>query len=214
VLAFLFSSEFHAHHFIECTQGGDEVNLKRAMSTKSFKFIILVATAALIASASAAVYYSILMQPSVTVTNAKIVFVQGNDWPGGSSAMGSNSTWVSLALQAYPNATLFYDQPLNISNTDGSSHTFRLRHVSISPTSGTSQVGNFTFFNFVVENTAGIAQASFNYTTSGNDWVTPAETSYMILPANTQWILYVETRAAAGANAVTANLEISVDVTQ
>jgi hypothetical protein len=182
------------------------------MSTKSVKFIILVAMAVLIATASAAVYYSIIMQPSVAVTNATITFAQGNDWPAG-SVMGSNSTWVSLALKAYPNATLFYDQPLNVSNTDTSPHTFRLRHVTISPASGNSQVGNFTFFNFVVENTAGAVQASFNYTTTGNTWTTPATTSYMTLPASTQWIIYVETKAAAGANAVTANLQISVDVT-
>jgi hypothetical protein len=189
------------------------MNLRTAMSTKSVKFIILVAMAVLIATASAAVYYSIIMQPSVTVTSATISFAQGDDWPTG-SVLGSNSTWVSLALKAYPNATLFYDEPLNISNTDTSSHTFRLRHVAITPATGNSQVGNFTFFNFVVENTAGLAQASFNYTTTGNDWNTPATTSYMTLPANTQWIMYIETKAAAGANAVTANLEISVDVTQ
>ena len=189
------------------------MNLGRAMSTKSVKLLILVAMAVLIATASAAVYYSIIMQPSVTVSSATIAFAQGNDWPSGST-MGSNSTWVSLTLKAYPNATLSYDQPLNISNTDSSSHTFRLRHVSISPASGDSQVGNFTFFNFVVENTAGVAQASFNYTTTGNNWNTPASTSYMTLPANTQWIIYVETKAVAGANAVTANLQISVDVTQ
>jgi len=189
------------------------VNLRTAMSTKSVKFIILVAMAVLIATASAAVYYSIIMQPSVTVTPATISFAQGNDWPTGSE-LGSNSTWVSLALKAYPNATLFYDQPLNISNTDASPHTFKLRHVSILPASGDSAVGNFTFFNFVVENTAGVAQASFNYTTTGNNWNTPATTSSITLPANTQWIIYVETKAAAGANEVTANLQISVDVTQ
>jgi len=190
------------------------LNLRTAMSTKSVKFIILVVMAVLIATASAAVYYSIIMQPSVAVTSATISFVQGNDWPATGSEMGTNSTWVSLALKAYPNATLFYDQPLNISNTDASPHTFKLRHVSILPASGNSAVGNFTFFNFVVEDTAGVAQASFNYTTNGNNWNTPATTSSMTLPANTQWIIYVETKAAAGANAVTAYLQISVDVTQ
>lgn len=189
------------------------MNLGKAMSTKSLKFIILVAMAVLIASASAAVYYSTIMQPSVAITNATIAFAQGSDWPSGST-MGSNSTWVSLALKAYPNATLTYDQPLNISNTDTASHTFRLRHVSITPSSGQSSVGNFTFFNFVVENAAGVAQASFNYTTTGNTWNTPPSTDYLTLPASTQWIIYVETKAAAGANTVTANLEIAVDVTQ
>ena len=183
----------------------------RPMSTKSVKFIILVAMAALIATASAAVYYTIIMQPSVTIASATVVFVSGSDWPTGST-LGSNSTWVSLALKAYPNATLTYDQPLNVSNTDTTSHTFRLRHISITPTSGTSSVSNFTAINFVVENTAGVAQASFNYTTTGTTWNTPTTTSYLTLPASTAWIIYVQTQAAASANAVTANLQMAVDV--
>ena len=189
------------------------MNLKKIARTKSFKLIVLLVASSLIGTASAAVYYSIVMEPSVTITSATISFAQGNDWPSGST-LGSNSTWVSLALKAYPNATLYYDQPLNITNTDSASHTFRLRHISITPASGTSSVGNFTFFNFVVQNTAASPQATFNYTVTGNTWNTPASTSYLTLPANTQWIIYVETRAAAGANAVTANLQISVDVQQ
>jgi len=168
--------------------------------------------AALIGTASAAVYYSVLMQPSVTITGATVIFVAGNDWPIGST-LGTNSTWVSLALQAYPNATLTYDQPLNISNTDTSSHLFRLRNVSITPASGTSSVGNFTSINFFVENTAGVVQANFYYNTTGTTWNTPATTSYMTLPASTAWIISVQTTAAAGASSIVAsNLDISVDV--
>ena len=190
------------------------MNLRNIRSPKKpVKLLILLLSSLLIASASASVYYSMIMQPSVTVTSATIVFANGNDFPSG-SLMGSNSTWVSLALKAYPNATLIYDQPLNISNTDSVSHTFRLRHISITPATGNAQVANFTFINFVVENTAGVAQASFNYTTTGTTWNPPAATSSMTLPATTQWIIYVETKATAGANAVTANLQISVDVTQ
>jgi hypothetical protein len=190
------------------------VNIRKVhFPKKSLKVLILLLSSLLIASASAAVYYSMIMQPSVTVTGATIVFVLGNDAPTG-SALGSNSTWANLALKAYPNATLTYDQALNISNTDTSSHTFRLRHILISPASGNSVVGNFTFFNFVVENTAGISQASFNYTTTGTTWNIPSTTSYLTLPASTQWIIYVQTLAAPGANAVTANLQIAVDVTQ
>ena len=187
------------------------MNLRKIRSAKSVKFIILLALATLIATASAAVYYSEIMQPSVTITGATIIFVSGNDFPTGST-LGSNSTWVSLALKAYPNATLTYDQPLNISNTDSASHNFRLRNISVTPASGTSSVSNFTAINFVVENTAGVAQASFNYTTTGTTWNVPTTTSYLTLPANTQWILYVQTQAAPSANAVTANLQISVDV--
>ncbi len=179
--------------------------------TKSSKFLILVLSALLIGLANAAVFYSMIAQPSVSITTAKVVFTAGNDFPTGSSIEG-NSTWVYLALQGYPNVTLTYEQPLNVSNTDSVSHDFRLRHVAVSPANGSSQVGNFTFINFVIQNTAGVAQASFNYTTTGNDWLTPATTSYVTLPANTTWIIYVETEAAANANDVTANIQIAVDV--
>jgi hypothetical protein len=189
------------------------MDFRKIETSKSIKLLFVLLTSLLIASVSAAVYYSMIMQPSISVSGATIVFVSGNDWPSGST-LGSNSTWVSLSLKAYPNATLCYDQPLNISNTDSESHTFRLRHASITPATGDAQVANFTFFNFVVENTAGVTQASFNYTTTGTTWNTPSNTAYLTLPANTQWVVYVETKATAGANAVTANLQISVDVTQ
>jgi len=180
---------------------------------KSLKLLMLLVSSIIIASASAAVYYSLTMQPKVSITGAVIQFAQGSDWPTGSS-MGTNSTWVRLSLKAYPNATLTYDQPLNISNIDtGASHQFRLRHVSITPASGTASVSNFTFINIVVKDASGTSQASFNYTTSGDTWTTPSTTSYLTLPANTEWIVYIETKAAAGASSsVEANIVIAVDV--
>jgi len=188
------------------------MQIRRAQLLKRTTLIALVLSTALVATAIAAVYYSLTMQPDVTVTPAKIRFAQGADWPTGST-LGANSTWVRLALKAYPNATLFYDNPLNISNTDTSSHQFRLRHVSITPASANSQVSNFTFIRFVVKNTAGVSQASFNYTTSGDSWTTPSTTSYLTLPASTQWVIYVETKAAAYANTnIVANIQIAVDV--
>jgi hypothetical protein len=154
-----------------------------------------------------------IMQPVVSVTAAKVFFVSGNDGSG-VSTVGTNATSVSLALKAYPNVTLTYEEPLNISNTDTVSHTFRLRHITITPANGSSAVGNFTFINFVVQNTAGVAQDSFNYTTSSSNWITPSTMPPMTLPASTQWIIYVETKAVAGASdAATATIQIAVDVT-
>lgn len=189
------------------------MEIKKLLLRKEMTLIAVLLASTLVASAIAAIYYSLTMQPDVTVTPATIRFAQGADWPTG-SVMGANSTWVRLAIKAYPNATLVYDKPLNISNTDGSnSHQFRLRHVSITPTTGSAQVSNFTFINFVIKNTAGASQASFNYTTSGDTWTTPSTTSYLTLPANTQWILYVETKAAANANTnIVAGIQIAVDV--
>lgn len=189
------------------------MEIRKRLLRKEATLIAVLLASTLIATAIAAIYYSLTMQPDVTVTAATIGFAQGADWPTGST-LGTNSTWVRLAMKAYPNATLIYDKPLNISNTDGSnSHQFRLRHVSITPASGNQQVSNFTFIRFLVKNTAGVSQASFNYTTSGDTWTTPSTTSYLTLPANTQWILYVETRASAGANTnIVAAVQISLDV--
>jgi hypothetical protein len=188
------------------------MDIRKIPFRKEMKLVTLLLTSLLIASASAAVYYSITMQPAVTISGAAISFAQGSDWPSGSN-LGTNATWVSLALKAYPNATLTYDEPLNVSNTDSVSHTFRLRHVSITPSDGSASVSNFTFINFVVLNTAGASQASFNYTTSVNNWNTPATTSYLTLPATTQWIIYVETKAVAGASdTIVAHIQIAVDV--
>jgi hypothetical protein len=186
---------------------------KKAQLLRRPTLVAVVLASVLIATAIAAVYYSLTMQPDVTITPATISFAQGADWPTGST-LGANSTWVRLALKAYPNATLVYDKPLNISNTDGSnSHQFRLRHVSITPATGNQQVSNFTFICLVVKNTAGVSQASFNYTTSADTWTTPSTTSYLTLPASTQWVIYVETKAAAYANTnVVANVQIAVDV--
>lgn len=189
------------------------MGFKKTFLRREVLLVALLLASTLIVAAIAAVYYSLTMQPDVSITPATIVFAQGADWPS-TSVMGTNSTWVSLALKAHPNATLVYEEPLNLSNTDGeNSHQFRLRHVSITPSTGNPQVSNFTFIRFVIRNTTGTSQASFNYTTTNDTWNTPSTTSYLTLPANTQWAIYVETMATAGANGnVVANLEIAIDV--
>jgi len=62
-------------------------------------------------------YFSIVAEPTVTISQASVIFKTGDDWTTGSS-MGTNSTYVSLAIKAYPNATLTYEEALNISNID------------------------------------------------------------------------------------------------
>jgi len=190
------------------------VNIKKVLSSKALKLLFLLLTSMFIASASAAVYYSISMAPTVTIKGVVIQFAEGSDWSHVAGSIGTNNTWCILSLKAYPNATLTYEQPLNISNTDPTySHQFRLRNISISPASGSASVSNFTFINFVIKNTAGVSQASFNYTTSGDDWDIPSMPSYLTLPENTEWIVYVETKAAAGATVdIVASIVIAVDV--
>ena len=189
------------------------MNIK-IVSKRRNTLLILFIAALFISTVSSAVYYSMFMQPSVTIAAAPIVFVLGSDAPAG-SALGTNGTWASLALAAYPNVTLNYGDPLNISNTDASnSHTFRLRAISITPASGAS-VANFTSINFNIEDAIGESQANFTFTVSSNTWNTPSTTTYFTLPASTEWVVSVSTAAVAGANSgITASIVLSLDVQQ
>jgi hypothetical protein len=88
----------------------------------------------------------------------------------------------------------------------------RLRHVSITPASGSAGVSNFTFINFTLVQANGTTVSSFDYTTSGNNWTTPSM-SYLSLAGNTEWTVEIQTRAAAGAtNGLTCSIVIAVDV--
>ena len=185
---------------------------RETLSKKPVKFLTLLLTAMLIATASAAVYYGILMKPSIAITGAKVQFTQGDDWPSGSQ-MGDNGTFVSLSLKAYPNVTVYYEEPVNITNTEAAIHQIRLRPVSISPDNGNSAVSNFTKIAFVLVALNGSSvQKNFNYTTSGDTWAKPSTTGWMNILNNEEFAVRVEITTAPSANAVSVTIEIAVDV--
>lgn len=191
------------------------MNMKKVLSSKALKLLFLLLTSMLIASASAAVYYSISMEPKITIKQAPVQFVQGSDWSKVAGSIGTNNTWCSLSLKAYPNVTLTYEQPLNISNTAGTSKNIKLRHVSISPASLDASVSNFTFIKFVLMDASGnpVTGGSFNYTTSLDNWNLPSSMEYKTISANTKWTVRIETKAAAGATKdIAASIVIAVDV--
>ncbi len=176
------------------------------VTKKRTDILLLVLIAVLVTTVAAAAYFAIIMQPTVTISQAPLIFEQGNDWPSG-SALGTNSTYVSLAIKAYPNATLTYEEPLNISNVDSAAHNVRLRHISVTPASGSASVSNFTFINFTLNS------VDFDYTTTGDTWNTPADMTYQSLLGNTEWTVMIETRAAAGAtDGIACTIVIAVDV--
>jgi hypothetical protein len=185
------------------------MKIKKIASSKPLKFLILLLTSMLIASASAAVYYSLTWQPQVTVTGLFIQFTTGADTPSGSIV---HSSWAMLSLKSYPNATLTYEKGLNISNTDSSEHSIRLRHVSISP-NGTADVANFAFINFTLIAKNGTIITTFEYNTTGNDWNAPTQTGYFRIPGNEEWTLQIQTLSPANATlGAQADLAIAVDV--
>jgi len=186
---------------------------REMLSRKPVKFLTLLLTAMLIATASAATYYSLTMQPRVTVSAPPIKFVSAPDEPSGSTV---NDAWCFLNATSYPNATLTYEQALYINNTDsGGAHSFRLRHDSITPSNGTSEVGNWTSIRFLVYNSSGYV-FSLNYTVASNNWIlepSSGETNYYSVPASTGWWIRLETLSPATATAgQVCNIKIALDV--
>ena len=186
------------------------MELKETLSKKPVKFLTLLLTAMLVATASAAVYYAMLMQSKGTVTMAPVYFTEGND-SSGILAPGANYTYASLSLSAYPNVTLYYDQAVNLTAT--ADKQVQLRHVSISPDNDPS-VSNFTSIVFRLIKANGTEVGNLTYTTSGDNWIEPtAPTGYVTIGAGEEWTIKVEIKATAGANTgVSTTIMIAVDV--
>jgi hypothetical protein len=164
----------------------------------------------LVTTASATIYYSLVMEPEVTVTGLTVHFTSGDDTPAGSTV---NDSWCRLLLKSYPNATQTYDRGLNISNADSTDHSIRLRHVNVSPPSGDPDVTKFDRIAFLLVAKNGTEVTTFEYTRSGNTWNLPATTSYYAIPGNEEWTVKIETISPAAAPPGTqAHLQIALDV--
>lgn len=188
--------------------GDDDRNSKR----KLLRLLCFLLSGLLVMTVSASVYYSLSMQPSVTITAAVVTFKEGSDWDTAWSPMGTNNTWCALSLKAYPNATLTYEEPLNLTNT-GDSVSITLKSISISPASGNAQVSNFTFINFTLHDEIGLVMGSLNYTTDGTDTWSTSSVDPVNMDAGDEWYISIQIKAAAGAQAdIVANIVIAVEV--
>jgi len=188
------------------------MEIRKIIFRKEMKLVTLLLTSLLIASVSAATYYSMLMQPRVTVSTPAIKFSQAPDNPAGSTI---NNSWCRLTAKSYPNATLTYEKAVYLNNTESNTNSFRLRHVTITPTNGTAEVGNWTSIKFLVYNSSGYV-FSLNYTVNSNNWIlqpSSGETSYYTIPANGGWWIKLETLSPATATIGNiCDIQISVDV--
>lgn len=188
-------------------------SLNRLIQKRSLRFLLLVLSGTVIISASATIYYTLTMEPQVTVSPLTIRFDSAPDEPEGSTVTDSGC---SLTAESHPNATVTYEQAVYIENVDaGSAHSFRLRHFSISPANGSVEVGNWTSIRFLVYNGSGYV-FSLNYTVSGTNWIlepSSGETSYYSIPEGTSWWIRLETHSPANATIGRAcAIQIWVDV--
>ena len=178
---------------------------------KSLKFVTLLISTLLIGAASATIYYAIQASSTITIAAAPVTFTSGNDSTG-ILTPGTNNTSASLSLSAYPNATLTYEQAVNITAT--ANKQVRLRHVSITPADGNPSVSNFTSIVFTLLNAGGSTMGTLTYTITGDNWNEPTSaTDWQSISSGQEWTIKVETKAAAGASAsVSATIVIAVDV--
>jgi len=180
---------------------------------KSIKFLTLLLTSMLVATASATVYYAMLEQSKSTVAVTPVYFTTGND-SSGILTLGTNNTYASLSLNAYPNATLYYEQAVNLTAT--AAKEVRLRHVSISPDDGDQSVSNFTSVVFRLIKADSSEVGTLTYTTTDDTWnepTSPSPANYVAMSAGQEWTIKIEVKAAAYAwVGVSTAIVIAVDV--
>jgi hypothetical protein len=190
------------------------VNLKVLPAKKSMKFLALLLTSLLIASVSAAMYYSLEMTSTIDVYAADVYFVVGAD--NGTSGLvvtiGSQSTTATITgLRAYPNASLTYTDPIRVRNNG--SLTAQLRLVPLTDPSTNPE--DFVYIKFLL-NASGADDRWLNYTSDGSSWTSPSgATSWTStgIGASTEWPIVIYTKANATATASdSVTIAITVDV--
>ena len=185
------------------------MEIKRILSSKSMKIVTLLLTSMLIASASAAVYYSLSMTSTITTAANDVYFIAGADAnEAGTSIFNNNKSATLVSLKAYPNMTTSYDDPIRVRNNNtGTAFNVRLRPVSLS---GDAQY--FAFINFTLQTTV---KRSLNYTSNGVSWTLPSTSDWTAVDANQSFAIVVQTKASATATSgQTATIEIAIDVEQ
>jgi len=184
------------------------VNLKGKPFKKSAKFLILLLTSMLIASVSAAVYYSLDMTSTITVAANDIYFVKGPDNSTAGVTTFNDNKSATLSLKAYPNITMSYDDAIRVrNNSTDTNYNVRLRPVSL-----TGGAANFVFINFTLQTSTPV---SLHYTSNGTSWATPSETNFVQANFNAEYAIFIQTMANATATpGQQATIEIAVDIEQ
>lgn len=181
-----------------------KLNLK-----KSLKIVTLLITAAFIATASAATYYTMLMDANVSVSGGnQVVFSPGTDW--GSSTMGDGNQTCTLDLSGGNGTIATYPNPVTINNTDTSNgYTINLQLDSWDG-NGETELNyiNVTVYNDVA---AGTQQGATIYLVPGGSGQVET-TGDLSIPASgtwrVEWIIYW--KSTATSETVTVNLKLVV----
>jgi hypothetical protein len=120
------------------------MDIKQIHAKKSLKFITLLLTALMIAGVSAATYNYMYISGSVTIGNAKILWLTGADAPSGTSIAG---TTVTLPFQIGNGTQQNFTSCLFLKNRDTSGHTLNVSITTPISTSGFNAAKIFIYGN-------------------------------------------------------------------
>jgi len=188
------------------------MEIRKVLFRKELKLVTLLLTSMLIASASAAVYYSLTMKSTVSVFGTNVYFVLGNDnaTAGLTTTITSNGTYATLTgLRAYPNASFTYEDPVRVRNNASSGVEIRLAPSSIS-----GGEASIDFVKFILQGGAA-GTRSLNYTSNGSLWSNTGTTNWITMPStnpDTEWSITVITKAKPGAASGSVTIEMLVGV--
>ena len=185
------------------------MEIKKILYRKEMKIVTLLLTSMLIASASAAVYYSLSMQSTITTATNDVYFISGADaTAAGTSIFNNNKSAILSSLKAYPNMTMSYDDPIRVRNNNGATNF----NVRLRPVTRTGDALYFSYINFTLQTSTKI---SLNYTSNGASWTDPSTSGWATVNANTNYAIVVQTKASTSATSgQTASIEIAIDVQQ
>lgn len=182
------------------------MELRKIASKKPLKLLTLLLTAMLIASASAAVYYSLSMTSTVTTATPDVRFVLGADNASAGVTITDGTVATLANLSAYPGIVCTYEDPLKVKNNGASPRNIKLVHKSVNGNSSLFDSINFTLVD-------GTTNDTLVYTGDGA-WGEPTETTLLSIGASAEWSIKVETKAASGAStgqAATIVIEVYVE---
>ena len=190
---------------------------------KSLRIGVLILSTLLIGTVSATVYYSLQTRTNATTSSAVVKLISGTDSTSAGASINTVGTYASLAIKTYPNATVTYQQALNISNTDSIIHKVRLNSQSVS--GGQGSYSNSTSniqFSIVALNGTAYGPVTYKGANGGSPWTTTCTTGscatstttvYIVVPASTKFAIQVVATADATAVAsVTTTIVINIDV--
>lgn len=189
------------------------MNLKELPAKKTVKLLALVLTSLLIASVSAAMYYSLTMTSTITVYQADVYFVAGSD--NGTSGVvltldSTNTTATITGLRAYPNMTFTYENVTRVRNNGTSTPNLRLAP-DVDPS---GNAADFEYVKFMLNTTNVGDRKWLNYTSNGSTWSNTGATGWVQISATTEWAVQIITKAtwnATATNAVTIGITVDVD---